>query len=104
MVESGSWGVLYDKVIVRRDPEKTHTVMGMEIPDQAREKQNRGSVIAVGDGRIVSGSLVLIPLTLRVGDEVLFNKFAGTPLDEDKDPDVVVLREDEILAYRRIVS
>ena len=95
-----NWNALYDKLIVRRAPAVTH-IAGMEVPEAAREKQNVGTVVKTGAGRIVSGSFgSLQKLTVKEGDEVLFNKYAGHPLEGD-DPDLVVLREDEILAYRR---
>jgi chaperonin GroES len=93
-----SWNALYDKLIVRRAPEVTH-IAGLEVPDQAREKQNLGTVVKAGAGRFIQ-STQLCPLLVQEGDEVLFNKFAGFPLEGD-DPDLVVLREDEILAYRK---
>lgn len=96
------WSVLHDKIIVRRAPEKTVTVANMEIPDVAREKQNRGTVIAIGSGRIVPGAIEPVPLTVAVGDEVLFNRFSGVALNEDDDPDLIVMREDEVLAYRSL--
>jgi co-chaperonin GroES (HSP10) len=95
-----TWNALYDKLIVRRAPAVTH-LAGMEIPEQAREKQNVGTIVKVGAGRIVNGSFgTLQKLLVEEGDEVLFSKHSGYPLEGD-DPDLVVLREDEILAYRK---
>jgi chaperonin GroES len=92
------WNVLHDKILVKRHAAKTHEG-GLEVPEAHREKQNIGTVIQVGTGRITpSGALVT--LMLLEGDEVLFNKFAGVPL-EGEDPDLLVLREDEVLAFRR---
>lgn len=88
---------LYDKIIVRRHKEKTH-IEGMEIPDVAREKQNRGVILKVGAGRPGPGGLQ--KLHLKPGMEVLFQRHSGLPLDADEDPDVLVMREDEIMAYR----
>lgn len=92
------WTPLYDKLIVRRHPAATH-LAGLEVPEAHREKQNIGTVLKAGPGRFVQ-SVVLAPLTIAEGDEVLFNKFAGVTLEGD-DPDLLVLREDEILAYRK---
>lgn len=91
------WSPLYDKLIVRRAPAPTH-LAGFEVPEAHREKQNVGTVTKIGSGRISATGLA--PLLIAAGDEVLFNKFAGLPLEGD-DPDLLVLREDEILAYRR---
>lgn len=87
---------LYDKIIVRRDAEKTH-LQGMEIPDAAREKQHRGVILKVGAGRPSPNGLQ--KLILRPGMEVLFQRHSGLPLDEDEDPNVIVMREDEVMAY-----
>jgi chaperonin GroES len=94
-----TWKTLYDKIIVRRAPAATH-LAGFEVPEAHREKQNIGTVVTVGAGRFTSSG-ELVPLVVAAGDEVLFNKFAGVPL-EGEDPDLLVLREDEILAYRRL--
>lgn len=91
------WTTLYDKIIVRRNPAPVE-IAGIEVPEAHREKQNVGTVESVGRGR--PGPSGIVPLTLIPGDEVLFSKFAGVPL-EGADPDLLILREDEILAYRR---
>jgi co-chaperonin GroES (HSP10) len=104
------WQPLYDKLIVRRHPAPTH-LAGLEVPEAHREKQNVGTVVKAGIGRHTPPYVVndtgyvnevrfVTQLLINVGDEVLFNKFAGVQLEED-DPNLVVLREDEILAYRK---
>ena len=93
------WQVLYDKLVVKRHaPDTMIAGTDMVVPDAAKQEKNRGTVIACGAGRIaITGSVN--PLTIRAGMEVVFSKFAGTEL-EDGNPEVIVLREDEILAYR----
>lgn len=95
------WQCLYDKIIVKRDP--AQTVFGdgaapIHAPDQAIERQNVGTVLKTGEGRWVDGQL--LPLTLRPGDRVIFSKLSGHQL-RGSDPDVILLREDEVLAYAR---
>lgn len=92
------WSCLYDKLIVRRRP-ANEVVGSVVVPEAHRKAQNVGTVVATGDGRLVAGSADLKPLTIVPGMEVLFSAFAGVPLEGD-DPDLVILREDEILAYK----
>lgn len=90
------WRCLYDKLIVRRAPADTQ-IGSILVADAHQKDQNFGTVVQAGDGRWVDG--VLLPLTIRVGMTVLFSKFAGVPL-ADSDPDLVIIREDEVLAFR----
>lgn len=95
------WQCLYDKIIVKRDPARKVFGDGaapIHAPDQAIEAQNIGTVVKTGDGRWVDGQL--LPLTLQVGDRVIFSKLSGHML-RGNDPDVILLREDEVLAYSR---
>lgn len=92
------WLCLHDKVIVRRRP-ADEQIGAVVVPDAHRKAQNVGTVVAVGTGRLVAGNLVPLPLTIAPGMTVLFSAFAGVPLEGD-DPDLVILREDEILAYK----
>jgi chaperonin GroES len=87
---------LDDRVVVRpMDAEET-TAGGIVLPDAAREKPQRGRVLAVGPGRLLdSGERCAV--SVRVGDEVLFGKYGGTEIEVDGD-DVKILRESDILA------
>ena len=67
---------------------------GIIIPDTAKEKPMEGKVIAVGSGRLEKGER--IPLEIKVGDRVLFGKYAGTEI-KSEDVEHVILREDEVL-------
>lgn len=94
---TNEWETLYDKLVVQRHAAET-VVKGMVVPDAHQKQQSTGVVLRVGDGRPApDGSL--IPLRIKPGMEVKFHSFSGVPLDED-DPDVIILREDEILAYK----
>lgn len=66
----------------------------LHIPDTAQDKSQRGLVVAVGLGRYDAG--VLVPMDVKVDDEVIFGKYAGTKL-EFNDEEVLVLRESDIL-------
>ena len=87
---------LYDNVIVKRLEEDEKTSGGIIIPDTAKEKQQKGVVIAVGDGKILDNG-ERRPLTVKVNDKVLFGKYAGSEIKIDGE-DHLILREDEILA------
>lgn len=87
---------LYDRVIVKRVEQQRQTASGIVIPDSAAEKPEQGEVIAAGSGRrLQDGSIQ--PLQVKVGDKVLFGKYAGQTVRVDGE-EVLVLREDDVLA------
>jgi len=87
---------LDDRVVVRPNEAEETTAGGIVLPDVAKEKQQRGTVIAVGPGRLLdSGERVAISVV--VGDEVLFSKYGGTDIEVDGQ-EVKILRESDILA------
>jgi len=86
---------LYDRLLVKRVEEKEAKQGGIIIPDTAKEKPMEGKVIAVGTGRVEKDGKT-IPMQVKVGDRVLFGKYAGTEIKID-DKEHVILREDEIL-------
>jgi co-chaperonin GroES (HSP10) len=90
-----SWNPLYDKLIVRRHkPKEAHDEEGkIQVADAYQQKQNQGIVVKAGSGRL-GGE----PLTVQEGMEVLFGQHGGQDLDESED--LVMLREDELLAWR----
>ena len=86
---------LRDRVIVRRIEEDEQVRGGLYIPDTAKEKPQEGEVISVGTGRILdNGSKVA--LDIKVGDRVLFGKYAGTEIKLDNE-EYLILREDDVL-------
>jgi chaperonin GroES len=87
---------LYDRIVVKRQDEDDQTSAGgIIIPDTAKEKPQRGEVVAVGKGkRLEDGKLV--PLEVEVGDRILFGKYSGNEIKIDGD-EYLILREDEIL-------
>jgi chaperonin GroES len=87
---------LHDRLLVRRIEEKEIARGGIIIPDAAKEKPMRGKVLAVGNGRVLDSGKTL-PLAVKVGDRILFGKYSGTEIKIDGE-DVLVVREDEVLA------
>ncbi len=87
---------LQDRIIVKRMEEEQKTAGGLFIPETAKEKPQRGEIVAVGNGKKTEDGKVL-PLDVKVGDKVLFGKYAGTEVKVDGD-DYLMMREDDILA------
>ncbi|MBW4046571.1 MAG: co-chaperone GroES [Betaproteobacteria bacterium] len=87
---------LHDRVIVKRVEQETKTASGIFIPDNAAEKPDQGEVLAVGPGkRDDKGELS--PMSVKVGDRVLFGKYAGQTVKVDGD-ELMVMREDDLMA------
>lgn len=87
---------LQDRIIVKRVEEETKTAGGLFIPETAKEKPQRGEIVAVGNGKKTEDGKVL-PLDVKVGDTVLFGKYAGTEIKVDGD-EFLMMREDDLLA------
>ena len=87
---------LHDRVIVKRLEEEKTSPGGIVIPDTAKEKPIKGEVLAVGNGKLLDNGEVR-PLDVKVGDKVLFGKYAGTEVILD-DEELLVMREDDIMA------
>ncbi len=82
---------LADRVLVEPAPAETKTAGGLIIPDTAKEKPMKGKVIAVGNGKPDE------PMTVKVGDTVLYGKYAGTELQVEG-KDLLIMRESDIFA------
>ncbi len=82
---------LHDRVIVRAAEAETKTAGGIIIPDTAKEKPQRGTVVAVGTGKKDE------PMTVKPGDTVLYGKYAGTEITVGAE-DLLIMRESDILA------
>ena len=83
-----------DRVVVRPEDAEEKTSSGLFIPDTAKEKPQRGTILFVGPGVIENGRRV--EMTVKVGDTVLYGKYAGTEITLDGE-DVLILRESDIL-------
>lgn len=86
---------LHDRVLVRRTPEETKTAGGIIIPDTAKEKPQRGEIVATGKGRVTEDGKVT-PLEVKVGDQILFGKYSGTELKLNGE-ELLMMREEDIL-------
>src|SRR6202011_5700144 len=87
---------LGDRLIVRAVEEEETTASGLVLPDTAKEKPQKGKVIAAGDGKLDDDGK-RIPLDVKKGDEVLYSKYGGTEIKVDGE-DLLVLRESDVLA------
>jgi chaperonin GroES len=88
---------LGDRLIVKPIDEEETTASGIVLPDTAKEKPQKGKVVAVGDGRWDEDGEKRIPLDVAEGDEVLYSKYGGTEITVE-DEDLLVLRESDVLA------
>lgn len=86
---------LHDRVIVERVEEEAKTAGGIYLPDSAKEKPVRGKVFAIGTGKVLDNGDVR-SLQVKVGDQVLFGKYAGTEIKLN-DKDYLVMREEDIM-------
>ena len=86
---------LHDRILVKRVAEEEKTAGGLFIPDTAKEKPQRGQIVATGKGRVTEDGKIL-PLEVKNGDKILFSKYAGTELKLDGS-EYLMMREEDIL-------
>lgn len=86
---------LHDRLLIRRMKEEDKTSGGIFIPDTAKEKPQKGEVVATGKGRILEDGKVA-PMELKVGDQILFSKYSGTELKLEGD-EYLMIREEDVL-------
>jgi chaperonin GroES len=91
-----SFKPLADRVVVEAAPAETMTASGIYIPETAQEKPQQGVVVAAGPGKYADLTGNLIPLSVKVGDQVLYSKYAGTEVTIDG-KEYLVMREADIL-------
>ncbi len=87
---------LHDRVIVKRLDQETKTASGIVIPDNAAEKPDQGEILAVGPGKRDDNGKTQ-PLDVKVGDRVLFGKYAGQTVKIDGQ-ELLVMREEDLMA------
>jgi len=92
---------LGDRLIVEVLEEEETTVSGIVLPDTAKEKPQRGRVLAVGPGNRSETTGEIVPMDIAAGDEIIFSKYGGTEIKVGSD-DVLILRETDVLA--KVVS
>ncbi len=88
---------LHDRIVVRRKEEEEKTAGGIVLPGSAKEKPNQGEVIAVGNGRVLDNGEVR-PVDVKVGDIVVFGKYAGSDTIDVDGEELVILSESDIKA------
>ncbi len=86
---------LHDRVIVKRVEEERTSAGGIVLPDSATEKPSQGEILAVGNGKLLDNGEVRA-LEVKVGDKVLFGKYAGNEVKVDGD-ELIVMREEDIM-------
>jgi chaperonin GroES len=87
---------LHDRIVVRRHEEGEQKTGGIIIPDTAKEKPQRGTVIAAGSGTVRDGG-THVPLDVKAGDVILFGKYTSQEIKLDGE-EFLIMREDEVLA------
>lgn len=87
---------LADRVVIKPREEGEEKVGSIIIPDTAKEKPAEGTIVAVGPGK-KSDAGTVVPLTVKVGDMVLYGKYAGTEVTVDNQ-DLMIMRESDVLA------
>jgi chaperonin GroES len=85
---------LSDRVVIKPEPAEEKTSSGLYIPDTAKEKPQKGTVVAVGQGRVENGTK--IDMTVKEGDTVLYGKYAGTEITLEGE-EFLIMREADIL-------
>ena len=87
---------LRENVLVKRVEEENKTAGGIILPDTAKEKPSEGKIIAIGEGRVTTDGRIM-PMSVKVGDTVLFSKWTGTEIKVDGEPHLII-KEGDILA------
>ena len=88
---------LYDRVVVRRKEEEETSSGGIVLPGSAKEKPNEGEVVAVGAGKVLDSGDQR-PLTVQVGDKIVFGQYAGSNTIEVDGEELILMSEGEIYA------
>lgn len=86
---------LHDRVVIKRLDEERTSAGGIVIPDSATEKPIRGTVMAIGAGKMLTDGKV-VPLAVKKGDTVVFGKYSGTEIKVDGQ-ELIVMREEDIM-------
>jgi chaperonin GroES len=89
---------LGDRIVIRREEAQEKTTGGILLPDSAKNKPQRGKVLAVGPGKVRSKDGSVSPLQVKVGDTVLFTNWAGDEFKRSHGENVLLMREEDVLA------
>jgi chaperonin GroES len=88
---------LYDRVVIRRKEEEETTAGGIVLPGSAKEKPNQGTVVAIGEGKVLDNG-DLRALAVKVGDNVVFGQYAGSNKIDVDGEELIIMGESEIYA------
>ena len=88
---------LGDRVVVKPLEAESKTKGGIVLPDTAKEKPQEGKIIAVGKGKVLENGTVQAP-EVKVGDKVLYGKYSGNEITTKEGEELLIMREDDILA------
>ena len=86
---------LHDRVVVRRKEEEQKTAGGILLPGSAKEKPNQGEVVAVGAGKLLDNGEIRA-LDVKVGDKIVFGRYADSNTIKDGDEELIIMSESEI--------
>lgn len=86
---------LHDRILVRRMKEDEKTAGGLIIPDTAKEKPQKGEIVATGNGRVNEDGKVF-PLEVKKGDKILFSKYGGTEIKIGNE-ELLMMTENDVL-------
>lgn len=86
---------LFDRIVIQEVQSETKTASGLVLPDSAQEKPQMAEVLAVGPGGIVDGKEIV--MQIKVGDKILYNKYAGSQFKLDGE-EVTILKQSDVLA------
>ena len=88
---------LGDRIVVKPLEAETKTKGGIVLPDTAKEKPQEGKVVAVGKGKVLENGTVQAP-EVKVGDKVLYGKYSGNEITTKEGDELLIMREEDILA------
>jgi len=88
---------LHDKIIVRRDEAETQTESGIFLPEGSKERPKSGIIEAIGDGKLNTETGDRTPLSVEVGNKIIFSSYAGTEIKLDGE-ELLIMSEDDVLA------
>jgi chaperonin GroES len=88
---------LHDKILVERDEAQSQTESGIYLPESSKDRPKTGTVKAVGDGSLNTETGARIPLSVKAGDRVIFNSYAGSEIKLGED-ELLIMTEADVLA------
>jgi chaperonin GroES len=88
---------LGDRIVIKRSEAQEKTTGGILLPDSAKNKPQKGTVLAVGPGKLIKDG-TRRPLQVKVGDTVLFTNWAGDEFKESRGENILLMREEDVLA------